>query len=31
MSDSKINMVAPPEGVVGEGYFATKLNDVVGL
>jgi len=24
-------MVAPPEGVVGEGYFATKLNDVVGL
>src|SRR6187397_12947 len=31
MSDSKINMVAPPEGVVGEGFFATKLNDVVGL
>ena len=25
------NMVAPPEGVVGEGFFATKLNDVVGL
>jgi hypothetical protein len=23
-------MVAPPEGVVGEGFF-TKLNDVVGL
>src|SRR6187397_2634759 len=31
MSDSKINMVAPPEGVVGEGYFATKLEDVIGL
>jgi len=31
MSDSNINMVAPPEGVVGEGFFATKLNDVVGL
>ena len=31
MSDSKTKMVAPPEGVVGEGFFATKLNDVVGL
>src|SRR5690349_22215075 len=31
MSDSKIKMVAAPEGVVGEGFFATKLNDVVGL
>jgi NADH:ubiquinone oxidoreductase subunit B-like Fe-S oxidoreductase len=31
MSNSKTNMVAPPEGVVGEGFFATKLNDVVGL
>ena len=31
MSDSNIKMVAPPEGVVGEGFFATKLNDVVGL
>ena len=31
MSDSKTTMVAPPEGVVGEGFFATKLNDVVGL
>ncbi len=31
MSDSKVSMVAPPEGVVGEGFFATKLNDVVGL
>ena len=28
---TKTNMVAPPEGVVGEGFFATKLNDVVGL
>ena len=24
-------MVEAPEGVVGEGFFATKLNDVVGL
>jgi len=31
MSDSKTKMVAPPEGVTGEGFFATKLNDVVGL
>ena len=31
MSDSKIKMVAPPEGVTGEGFFATKLNDVVGM
>ena len=31
MSEIKTNMVAPPEGVVGEGFFATKLNDVVGL
>src|SRR5213079_765861 len=31
MSDSKIKMVEEPEGVVGEGFFATKLNDVVGL
>ncbi|MCX6172702.1 MAG: NADH-quinone oxidoreductase subunit NuoB, partial [Flavobacterium sp.] len=31
MSDTKTNMVAPPEGVVGEGYFATKLKDVVGM
>ena len=28
---TKTNTVAPPEGVVGEGFFATKLNDVVGL
>ena len=31
MAESKINMVAPPEGVTGEGFFATKLNDVVGM
>ena len=31
MSDSKVNMVAPPEGYTGEGFFATKLNDVVGM
>ena len=24
-------MVEAPEGFVGEGFFATKLNDVVGL
>ena len=29
--ENKTNMVAPPEGVVGEGFFATKLNDVVGM
>ena len=26
-----INVVEAPEGVTGEGFFATKLNDVVGL
>jgi NADH-quinone oxidoreductase subunit B len=31
MSETKTNMVAPPEGVSGEGFFATKLSDVVGL
>jgi NADH-quinone oxidoreductase subunit B len=31
MNDPKINMVEPPEGVSGEGFFATKLSDVVGL
>ncbi len=31
MSDSNLNMVAPPEGLVGEGFFATKLSEVVGL
>ena len=28
---SNINIVEAPEGVTGEGFFATKLNDVVGL
>ena len=27
----KTKMVDAPEGVTGEGFFATKLNDVVGL
>lgn len=32
MSDSlKYNTVAAPEGYAGEGFFATKLSDVVGL
>ncbi|ESU29781.1 NADH dehydrogenase subunit B [Flavobacterium limnosediminis JC2902] len=32
MSDSsKYNTVAAPEGFSGEGFFATKLSDVVGL
>ncbi|RZK03772.1 MAG: NADH-quinone oxidoreductase subunit B [Flavobacterium sp.] len=31
MSDSNVNMVAPPEGYSGEGFFATKLSDVVGM
>ncbi len=31
MSDSKINTAQAPEGYAGEGFFATKLNDVVGL
>lgn len=31
MSDSKVNIVDAPEGVQGEGFFATKLSDVVGL
>ncbi|MBF0693730.1 MAG: NADH-quinone oxidoreductase subunit B [Flavobacterium sp.] len=31
MSDSKHNIVEPPEGFSGEGFFATKLSDVVGL
>jgi len=26
-----IHMVAPPEGHTGEGFFTTKLSDVVGL
>jgi len=31
MSDSKVNIVKAPDGVQGEGFFATKLSDVVGL
>jgi NADH-quinone oxidoreductase subunit B len=31
MSNSQTNMVAAPDGHVGEGFFATTLNDVVGL
>lgn len=31
MSNSNIKIVEAPEGYVGEGFFATKLNDVVGL
>lgn len=32
MSDSsKYKNVAPPDGYAGEGFFATKLSDVVGL
>lgn len=31
MSDSKIKTVDAPDGFQGEGFFATKLSDVVGL
>ena len=31
MSDSKVNIIEAPEGYAGEGFFATKLNDVVGM
>lgn len=31
MSDSKVNIVDAPEGIAGEGFFATKLSDVVGM
>lgn len=31
MSDSNIKQAAAPEGYSGEGFFATKLSDVVGL
>lgn len=31
MSDSKIKQVEAPAGYSGEGFFATKLSDVVGL
>lgn len=29
--NTKIKMVEPPQGFSGEGFFATKLSDVVGL
>jgi len=29
--EAPIAMANPPEGYTGEGFFATKLNDVVGL
>ena len=31
MTMKEITMVEAPEGVTGEGFFATKLNDVVGM
>src|SRR5690606_13427078 len=31
METQKPNMAPPPEGYAGEGFFATKLSDVVGL
>ena len=31
MEKNKVNMVDAPEGHVGEGFFATKLDQVVGL
>lgn len=31
MSDQKVNIVNAPEGYTGEGFFATKLSDVVGM
>ena len=31
MENNTPKMVAPPEGVTGEGFFATNLSDVVGL
>ncbi len=31
MSDQKVNIVDAPEGYTGEGFFATKLSDVVGM
>jgi NADH-quinone oxidoreductase subunit B len=31
MSDSKFSTVAAPEGFSGEGFFATKMSDVVGM
>ena len=31
MTDSKIKMAEAPEGIQGEGFFAGKLSDIVGL
>ena len=31
MSSNKINMVDAPQGYTGQGFFATKLDEVVGL
>jgi NADH-quinone oxidoreductase subunit B len=31
MSDTKIKTVAPPPGIEGQGFFAAKLEDIVGL
>ena len=31
MEKNKVNMVDAPEGHAGEGFFATKLDQVVGL
>src|SRR3954467_7119492 len=31
MSDSNIKMIEAPEGYAGEGFFTTRLSDVVGL
>lgn len=30
-SENKIKVVAPPQGYEGEGFFATKLSEVIGL
>lgn len=31
MSDRKITTVAPPPGIEGQGFFAAKMADIVGL
>jgi NADH-quinone oxidoreductase subunit B len=31
MSDTKIKTVAPPPGIEGQGFFAGKMEDIVGL
>lgn len=30
-SENKIKVVSPPQGYEGEGFFATKLSEVIGL